>query len=120
MWLSGLRHTPVALPLEKACYALHSRLGGTQGQSRQLRKNSPPLGIDPQTVQSVVCCYAARAILAHTLLIQTILLPHLGGFGGLVVSMLTSGTQDRGLAPSRSRQIFWAKKSSACLPSEGK
>jgi hypothetical protein len=42
------------------------------------------------------------------------------GFSGLVVSMLASGTQDRGLEPSRSRQIFRAKKSSACLPSEGK
>jgi hypothetical protein len=37
-----------------------------------------------------------------------------------VVSMLASGTQDCGFAPSRSRQIFRAKKSSACLPSEGK
>jgi hypothetical protein len=43
-----------------------------------------------------------------------------GTFGGLVVSMLASGTQDHGFAPGRSRQIFWAKKSSACLPSEGK
>jgi hypothetical protein len=28
------------------------------------------------------------------------------GFGGLVVSMLASGTQDRGFAPGRSRRIF--------------
>jgi hypothetical protein len=28
------------------------------------------------------------------------------GFGGLVVSMLASGTQDRGFAPDRSRRIF--------------
>jgi hypothetical protein len=33
-----------------------------------------------------------------------------GGFGGLVVSMLSSGTQDRGFAPGRSRRIFRAKK----------
>jgi hypothetical protein len=32
------------------------------------------------------------------------------GFGGLVVSMLASGTQDRGFEPGRSRQIFRAKK----------
>jgi hypothetical protein len=32
------------------------------------------------------------------------------GFGGLVVSMLASGTQDRGFAPGRSRRIFRAKK----------
>jgi hypothetical protein len=46
--------------------------------------------------------------------------PLLSGFGGLVVSMLASGTQDRGFAPGRSRRIFRAKKSSACLPLEGK
>jgi hypothetical protein len=28
------------------------------------------------------------------------------GFGGLGVSMLASGTQDRGFAPDRSRRIF--------------
>jgi hypothetical protein len=28
------------------------------------------------------------------------------GFGGLGVCMLASGTQDRGLAPDRSRRIF--------------
>jgi hypothetical protein len=32
------------------------------------------------------------------------------GFGGLVVSMLPSGTQDRGFAPDRSRRIFPAGK----------
>ena len=32
------------------------------------------------------------------------------GFGGLVVSMLASGTQDRGFDPGRSRRIFLAKK----------
>jgi hypothetical protein len=32
------------------------------------------------------------------------------GFGGLVVSMLASGTQDRGFAPSRSSRIFSAEK----------
>jgi hypothetical protein len=42
------------------------------------------------------------------------------GFGGLVVSMLASGTEDRGFKPGRIRRIFRAKKSSACLPSEGK
>ena len=37
------------------------------------------------------------------------------GFGGLVVSMLASGTQDRGFDPGRSRRIFRAKKSTARL-----
>jgi hypothetical protein len=34
----------------------------------------------------------------------------LSGFGGLVASMLASGTQDRGFAPDRSRRIFPAGK----------
>jgi hypothetical protein len=42
--------------------------------------------------------------------------PILCGFCGLVVGMLTSGTQDRGFEPSQSRRIFRAKKSTACLP----
>jgi hypothetical protein len=33
------------------------------------------------------------------------------GFGGLGVSMLTSGTQERKFEPGQSHQIFWAKKS---------
>ena len=41
---------------------------------------------------------------------------YISGFGGLVVSMLASGTQDRGFDPGRSRRIFRAKKSTACLP----
>jgi hypothetical protein len=48
------------------------------------------------------------------------------GSGDLVVSMLASGTQDRGFekkkkkTPGRSRRIFRAKKSTSCLPSKGK
>jgi hypothetical protein len=42
-------------------------------------------------------------------------------FGGLVVSMLASGTRVRGFKSGQSRWIFQAsEKSSACLPSEGK
>jgi uncharacterized protein (DUF1786 family) len=33
--------------------------------------------------------------------------------------LLTSGTQDRGFAPDRSRRIFRMGKFTACLPSEG-
>jgi hypothetical protein len=44
----------------------------------------------------------------------------ISGFGGLVVSVLASGTQDWGFKPGRSHRIFRAKKSSARLPSEGK
>jgi hypothetical protein len=35
---------------------------------------------------------------------------YMSGFGGLVVSVLASGTQDRGLKPGQSRRIFRAKK----------
>jgi hypothetical protein len=43
------------------------------------------------------------------------------GFGGLVVSMLASGSRVRGFEPDQSRWIFSdGKNSSACLPSEGK
>jgi hypothetical protein len=42
-------------------------------------------------------------------------------FGGLVVSMLASGSRFRGFEPDRSRWIFSdVKKSSPCLPSERK
>jgi len=42
------------------------------------------------------------------------------GFGGLVVSMLASGTRVRGFKPGWSHWIFGSENSSACLPSEGK
>ena len=43
------------------------------------------------------------------------------GFGGLVVSILASGTRVRGFKPGRSRWIFRGSgKSSVWLPSEGK
>jgi hypothetical protein len=46
--------------------------------------------------------------------------PQDSGFGGLVVSMLASGTQNCGFEPGLSRRIFWAKKFAACFPLEGK
>ena len=46
---------------------------------------------------------------------------NIDGFGGLVVSILATGTRVRGFKPGRSRWIFRASgKSSVCLPSEGK
>jgi hypothetical protein len=43
------------------------------------------------------------------------------GFGGLVVSILATGTRVRGFKPGRSLWIFrYSEKSSVCLPSEGK
>ena len=47
--------------------------------------------------------------------------PLLDGIGGLVVSILATGTRVRGFKPGRSCWIFQAPgKSSVCLPSEGK
>ena len=43
---------------------------------------------------------------------------HLDGFGGLVVSMLASGTQVRGFRPGRSRWIFTGVKILS-MPSSG-
>ena len=52
--------------------------------------------------------------LANLILVQE-------GFGGLVVSILATGTRVRGFKPGRSRWIFWASgKSSVCLTSERK
>jgi hypothetical protein len=46
---------------------------------------------------------------------------NINGFGGLVDSMLASGYRVCGFDPDRCRWIFSdVKKSSACLPSEGK
>jgi hypothetical protein len=44
---------------------------------------------------------------------------HKSGFGGLVVSMLASGTQDHEFEPGRSRRIFRAKKIHS-IPSFGR
>ena len=49
------------------------------------------------------------------------LVTYIDGFGGLVVSILATGTRVRLFKPGRSRWIFRASgKSSVCLPSEGK
>ena len=46
-----------ALPPGKTRYPLYRRLGGPQGLSGQVRKISPPPGVDPRTVQPVVSRY---------------------------------------------------------------
>ena len=45
----------------KARYALCRRLGGPQGWSGQVRKISPPPGLDPRTVQPVASRYTDYA-----------------------------------------------------------
>ena len=57
MGVGGQRHAPAALPPEKTRYPLYRRLGGPQGQSGRVKKNSPPPGFDPQTAQPVSSRY---------------------------------------------------------------
>ena len=45
MGVGGQHHAPAALPLGKIWYPLYRRLGGHQGQSRQVWKIAPPTGI---------------------------------------------------------------------------
>ena len=59
-----------SLPPRKTRYPLYRRLGGPQGRSGQVRKNSPPPGFDPRTFQPVASQYteyATRPILCSTL-----------------------------------------------------
>jgi hypothetical protein len=53
----GQRHAPAVLPPGKTWYPLYRRLGGPQSRSGRVRKNSPPTGFDPQTVQPVASRY---------------------------------------------------------------
>jgi hypothetical protein len=55
--VGGQRHVPAALPLGKTRYPLHRRLGGPLDRSGQVRKTSPPPGLDPRTVQPVASRY---------------------------------------------------------------
>ena len=67
----------------------------------------------------IVATSGTRTTISRTLSRYFIIIPTESGFGGLVVSMLASGTQDRGFDPGRSRRIFRAKKSTACLACGG-
>ena len=65
--------------------------------------------------------YCRTGLLCHLYLKLLKLHAVLDGFGGLVVSILATGTRVRGFKPGRSRWIFRASgKSLVCLPSEGK
>jgi hypothetical protein len=63
--VGGQRHTPATLQAGKTRYPLYRRLGGPQGRSGQVRKISPPSGIDPRTVQPAAILYTGWAIPAH-------------------------------------------------------
>ena len=58
----GSASRPVrSLPPGKSRYPLYRSLGGLQGRSGQVRKNSPPPGFDPRTVQPVASRYTDHA-----------------------------------------------------------
>ena len=48
-------------PRERPGTQLYRRLGGPQGRSGQVRKISPPPGLDPRTVQPVASRYTDYA-----------------------------------------------------------
>jgi len=50
---SGQRQAQVSLPRGKTRYPFYRRLGGLQGRSGWVRKNSPPWGFDPRRIQAV-------------------------------------------------------------------
>ena len=62
MGVGGQCHALAALPPKKNGYPLYRRLGGSQGQSGQVQKISPPLGFCPWTVQPVASHYTDYAI----------------------------------------------------------
>jgi len=64
MGVGGQRHAPAALPPGKAQYPLHVWMGGHQCQSEHVQNIVPPLGLNPQTAQSVVSRYSNYAFLA--------------------------------------------------------
>jgi hypothetical protein len=66
MRVRGQRYAPAALPPGKTRQPLYRRLGRPQGRSGQMRKISPPPGIDPRTVQPVVSRYTHYDIPAPT------------------------------------------------------
>ena len=67
MGVGDQRHSPAVSPLGKENrYSLYRRLGGPQGRSGRVRKNSPSPGFDPRSVQPVASRYTDWAIPART------------------------------------------------------
>jgi hypothetical protein len=55
--VGGQRHASTALPPEKTRYPLDMSLGGPEGRPGQVRKISPPPGLDPRAFQPVTSRY---------------------------------------------------------------
>jgi hypothetical protein len=62
MGVGGQLHAPAALSPGMTRYPLYRRLGGPQGWSGRVLKISPPLGLNPWTIQPIVSRYAIYAI----------------------------------------------------------
>ena len=52
-------------PGNQTRYPLYRRLGGSQDPSGRVRSISLPLGLDPQTFQTVASCYTDYAVPAR-------------------------------------------------------
>jgi hypothetical protein len=65
MRVGGQRHASAVLPPGKTRYLLYRRLGGPQGRSGRVRKNSSSPGFDPRTAQPAQSRYTDWAISAH-------------------------------------------------------
>jgi hypothetical protein len=99
--VGGQRHAPAALPPGKTRYPLYRRKGGPQGRSGQVRKISPPPGLDPRTVQPVASRYTDWDILTHVLCEVR--------FESLGVYEVEPGYNDIGLCdtPSITSDVLW-------------
>jgi hypothetical protein len=64
MGVDGQHHTPAVLPPGKTRYPLYRKLGGSQNQSGQVLKISPPPGFNPRIVQPIASRYNDWAISA--------------------------------------------------------
>jgi len=73
MGVGGQCHALASLLPGKTCYSLYRRLGGSQDWSGQLRKISPPLGFDPQSVQPVASHCTDYTIPVHFITVVAVI-----------------------------------------------
>ena len=66
MGVGAQRHPSATLPPGMIRYPSYRMLGGSQGRSGRVRRNSPPPGFDPRTVQPVASRNTDWAIPAHS------------------------------------------------------
>ena len=88
----------------------HNRHNTSVGQTPDKEVRIKHITIFAEGIPLCYCYHSIKYI--YYRLTQLIILYIITHMGGLVVSMLASGTQDRGFDPGRSRR----KKSTACLP----